>query len=502
MKKNYKNVFCILIILFILIVINILLNEKDILCTVFSFSIFLIFVNSFSHIDIEKKVIELKNKGNVNDLKKIFYFTIGIIIIINIIYILFICIMNLFFGNDYYLYNFNYVLITMGITIFIIPTLNVLCQYLRANNLKKLGYVIKRFFYFIWFFLFILLLIVNYKINIPSYVFAIFIYLLELLSFMITIFCCLLFIKDRRIFLLKSVKVKEKNDVSVKKILKIIFTNNIKLSLKRIIYISYYYIAIIFIYYILLYKFGYGYKEIAFIVKDTYVINFLLILLLVLFYILNHKLYIYKIINKIKLNECNGMDIESLFIDVLKSVLPITILICILSGPILKLIFNISNSVIFMFFIWLFPFIVLYIIGIKILESLNNNKILYITLCSGILIKIFLIIPLVNCMYRMGYNIIYGEILSSIIGLFVSCIIAIIYLNKKYKVNFAMSFEKILNIVYQNIILSVILIVSSVIIPLNVSTKFESLIVILLYSIIFVIYIFIKKIFILRGVKK
>ena len=66
--------------------------------------------------------------------------------------------------------------------------------------------------------------------------------------------------------------------------------------------------------------------------------------------------------------------------------------------------------------------------------------------------KLILIVPLINGFYRMGYSFIYGDILSTIIGLFASFIISIIYFNKKYKINFTKNFEKLLNIIYDNIV--------------------------------------------------
>ena len=88
-----------------------------------------------------------------------------------------------------------------------------------------------------------------------------------------------------------------------------------------------------------------------------------------------------------------------------------------------------------------------------------------------------------------------GDILSTIIGLFASFIISIIYFNKKYKINFTKNFEKLLNIIYDNIVLSLILIVTSVIIPLVVSTRLQAFYVLLIYIIIFIVFNFVKKIF-------
>lgn len=499
MKKKYKNFIYIFALLVMLMFIKFMLYEKDIFSVVISFSMFLIFVNSYSHINIEKEVNELRNNNYIYSQVRLFYLTILIVFLINLIYMGIIYIITLFLSDNYFLFNYNYILLIMGSTIFVIPTLNILSQYLKANNLKKFGSILKLMFYIIWGFLSIILLIVNYKIDISTYMFAIYIYLLEIFAFIVVILCCLLVIKNKKIFKLKQIKKREECKISLKNKLKNIFASNIKYSIKKVIYLSYYYVSIVFVFFILLYRYNYGYKEVISIMLDTYFYDFALILILVLYYILKYKKVISNTINNIKEK---GI-INNLLIDIANKVISVTILICILSGPILKLLFNSKNSIVFMFFIWILPFILLYIIGIKLLEVSSSKKVLYITLLTGILVKIVLTIPLINSFYRMGYNLIYGDIVANIIGMFVSYIMTILYLNKKYKIDFSNSFEKILNIVYENIILSLILIISSMVISLNVNSKSQALIVIIIYIVIYVIYNIIKNLLLkMRGVIK
>lgn len=499
MKKKYKNFIYIFALLVMLMFIKFMLYEKDIFSVVISFSMFLIFVNSYSHINIEKEVNELRNNNYIYSQVRLFYLTILIVFLINLIYMGIIYIITLFLSDNYFLFNYNYILLIMGSTIFVIPTLNILSQYLKANNLKKFGSILKLMFYIIWGFLSIILLIVNYKIDISTYMFAIYIYLLEIFAFIVVILCCLLVIKNKKIFKLKQIKKREECKISLKNKLKNIFASNIKYSIKKVIYLSYYYVSIVFVFFILLYRYNYGYKEVISIMLDTYFYDFALILILVLYYILKYK----KVISNTIYNIKEKGIINNLLIDIANKVISVTILICILSGPILKLLFNSKNSIVFMFFIWILPFILLYIIGIKLLEVSSSKKVLYITLLTGILVKIVLTIPLINSFYRMGYNLIYGDIVANIIGMFVSYIMTILYLNKKYKIDFSNSFEKILNIVYENIILSLILIISSMVISLNVNSKSQALIVIIIYIVIYVIYNIIKNLLLkMRGVIK
>ena len=54
----------------------------------------------------------------------------------------------------------------------------------------------------------------------------------------------------------------------------------------------------------------------------------------------------------------------------------------------------------------------------------------------GIVSKIIITVPMINSFYRMGYNLLYGDIISTIISILISVIINYIYIktnNKKEK---------------------------------------------------------------------
>ena len=127
-----------------------------------------------------------------------------------------------------------------------------------------------------------------------------------------------------------------------------------------------------------------------------------------------------------------------------------------------------------------------------IYEEIKNKSLIYISLISGLIIKIITIIPLINAFYRMGYNLVYGDILSTMISMFISVIINYIYLRNQSKKS-EKYFEKILNILYDNIILAIILIIIQFIIPMNTDNYLWTLIQIFIYLIVSILYIIIKN---------
>ena len=171
-------------------------------------------------------------------------------------------------------------------------------------------------------------------------------------------------------------------------------------------------------------------------------------------------------------------------------ILTITIIFGIISPLTCKLVFNDPSKSIYLIMVNILSiFILLYDITY---ENIKNKTVIYISLAVGLILKIVLIIPLINSFYRMGYNLVYGDITSTIIAMFISTIINYIYLKnkEKNKINY---FDKILDIVYDNILLCIILILVEFIVPIDTSSYIKSLGLIIIYITISITYIKIKN---------
>ena len=491
MNKIDKKLIGIIVALIVLLFIHSLVKSVDIYYFTFSFSLFLLFVSSLSHINIENIIIDKSKKAP----SKLFYGVICSIILINAFYIIIINGVVHILNNSNYFSQLASLLKIMRFTIFIVPTLNIFCQYLKINKMSQLAYKLKKIFYLMWITLISGLVIIDNVFHITNNYLIIFVYVSQLLSFLIIMIYCFIRIRGENIFTLNQ---KDKfNRLSIRVLLKKIkkiLSNNFVISLRKMVYLSYYYVSMVIVSYLLLFKFNYDFQETCLIIADIYFYNFLFILIIIGLIMYYFKDKIVEVINNIK-NKEDNIHIDVFFLKLVKNIIPITILMCVLSGPILRFLFDSDNYSIFMFFVWILPFLILYLVSEKFLEVSLKKKMVYLYLCFGISIKLILIVPLINAFYRMGYSFIYGDILSTIIGLFSSFIISIIYFNKKYKINFTKNFEKLLNIIYDNIVLSLIFIVTSVIVPLVVSTRLQAIYVLLIYIIVYIVFNFVKKIF-------
>lgn len=169
--------------------------------------------------------------------------------------------------------------------------------------------------------------------------------------------------------------------------------------------------------------------------------------------------------------------------------LPLAIIISMTSPLICKIIFNYSKASLYLAMMcFLAIFLSLYLITS---ENIKNKKIIYISLSVGLIVKLILIIPLINSFYRVGYNLIYGDITSTIIGLLITTIINFIYIQNKEPQK-EKKLEKILKTLYENILLCIILTICQFVIPIKTDNYFKSLILLIIYLLISIMFIKLK----------
>lgn len=155
-----------------------------------------------------------------------------------------------------------------------------------------------------------------------------------------------------------------------------------------------------------------------------------------------------------------------------------------LSSPIWTLIFN-NNKYSYILIglaIYLF-FYILYFLTIKLLNKINNKKNIVKILLIGLLFKILFTKSVISSFYRMGYPLVLGELISTTLSYIVVIIIGNYILKKKYNITFFTSIEKILNIIYNNIILMVELILLGIFVKMKHINRINALLVIIIYSI-------------------
>ena len=175
--------------------------------------------------------------------------------------------------------------------------------------------------------------------------------------------------------------------------------------------------------------------------------------------------------------------------------LPIIVIISVLSGNIWNFFYGNSNfgSIIFAYYIFLVFFYVLFLICSKNLIELKEYKFLYIIMFVGLLINIYLKLPLLEGFNKMGLPAYYGSITSIILGYLVPVLICLIYFNVKYKINYENTIKVILDIIMAILLLSIVLVLLKIFIPINSTNRIINLFIVLVEFIIgMIVYLFIS----------
>ena len=437
-----KKIICFILGLILLIILNLTVNSTDLFSLLLVFSLYLIFINTFSNIKYNSKSSNL------------LFPSIIVIVFISLIYALISYIIgNLFFEE------IKYIFLSMGMTIFIYPTINIIKQYLNLNNKKKNSLLISIIYsFFNLISIIIILLLYNFtSINVNTLISSLF--LEQYIPLIIIV------ILNYKTFKIKKVKLEQ---------LKPIFLANIKKTFISLSILAFYYMSLIFLYFSLTNKYLYDYQVVATLLVDVYFYYYYFIILITIFFYPK------------KIDE----DINTTYIKLFNKLLPLTILISILSGPLLLVFFGSNtNAYIFSLLIYLSLFLIMYNIAMNLLINKKNFNIVLIT---ALLLKIITTIPLINSLYRMGYSMIYGDIISTILSLFIPIVITIIYFNNVHKLNFSNYFSSVINIIYENLILCIILILLQLLVPLKTNNIIEAIGIITIYVIVYIIFNYIK----------
>ena len=454
-----------------LIALYYIIGNKSIFLYVLSLSLYKVFLSCFSHISIKET---LKRVSTTKSKQKIFKYLFLIIIVISLLFLLLSILISDITSIVFKMNNILLIFIFMGISIINKPLIKILAEYLEniKNNHNYLilipAYeIIEKIFLLI----FALLAFRVFKINIVSAISLM--YFSKVVSLLIIIYFIYKLRNNKKINYIVG-----EDKINYKKEIKYILINNSYTSIINIIKNSYYYISIVILYLILSTRYHYQIDGIEKIITFIY------------FYamgIINYFIYLAKSVTS-KLPK-DALVNDKLF-QSFKMMLTIAIIFGIISPLTCKVIFNTSDRSLYLAMTnFLAIFILLYD---TTFENIKNKKLIYISLISGLLVKIVLIIPLINSFYRMGYDLIYGDILSTAIAMFISIIINYVYLRNNNKKN-DNYFERILNILYENIILAIILIVVQFIIPMDTKNYFKAFGLMIVYLIISIAFIKIKN---------
>ena len=446
-------------------------GSKSIFLYVLSISLYNVFVSSFNHISLKERFSKINSKKTKEKIFKYLLLIIGIIACLFLLLSILISdLISVFLKLD----NILPIFIIMGICTFIKPFIHLLSEYLGDIHHNSNYYLLENIYQVIDNVLLLIIALFCFLIFKLDHILSIsLLYLSKILGGIIILVI---------LYMYHGIKLNidhsSADNLNYKKEVKAILKHNSYRSLIEVIKNSYYYISLVILYVILSKNYHYQINDIERILTFTY------------FYalgIIDYLIYLAKMISHKLPKE---ISVISKLYQSFKMILTIMIILGIISPLICKIIFLDPSKSIYLVMVNVMGiFILLYDITY---EYISNKRLIYISLIIGLIIKIVTIIPMINAFYRMGYNLLYGDILSTIMAMFLPIIINYIYIRTGDKSE-EKYFEKILNVLYENIILAIILILVQFVIPYDTDNYFAAIGLTIIYLLIGIIYIKLKN---------
>ena len=427
----------------------------------------------FSNISIKE---ELEKKKTIKGKNKYIIFSSLLLLILFIIYGGISFILGSFINID----KLSIINVVVALMVYSLIIFKIFKEYLEVFKYKKLLSITNNYFHIITILLEVVSIILfKLVFKIDNYINILVLYGIPILNIFIIIVLLYLLI-------LRKKKDNNKEKIDIRSIKDSIFKNK-EDTFYNIIKSSYIYVSIIILYYVLNNKYYYDNKDISMYITSIYFYGLIFIyyISLIIKKVFKDK---YIVLEDKIINKDNNIDsyFHSLINSTIKYSMGVMILLMVISGPITNILYKGEYNFIFELSILLF-FYILYEIIMKI-NILCNKRRYKMVLLIGLFTLVIFEIPLINSIYRMGYTLSFGSIISIVLGFIISIILGFIFIYKKLKINMLKNFNNILNIIYQNIILCVILVLFTFILDVKSTSIIYSIINIIVYSLITIIY--------------
>lgn len=478
-----KKISNILSFLLLILLYNFTKDSNMFLLTL-SFSMLIIYTSIFSTTSIKSKLETLYNKKYYYSTNKIFKNSIILVTIITLVLTLISYLTSLLINIK----GLPIVNISMCIYLLTSTIIKLEGEYISIIKNKKLGNNLLNIYNIVNNILLLITIILLYKVfKLENYLNISILYLISLIPFIIINILIYIFIFKNK----KEIQKREENKLNyIKETKKILVTNKIS-TIFNIIQSSYIYLIIVILYFILTNKYNYNYDTIGIYITSIY------------FYGINTIYFIYKIIKSIYIDKFNEIkdkitnkenyNLINIINKIVSLSISLTILLIIISKPLNNILFNNKDMNIILNVSYILVFYILYNLIINLNIICNKEKNIIITLFTGLIITLITSIPIINSSYRMGYNLVGGSLISIILGITISIIIGIILIKKKLKLSLLNNFNDILNMIYENIIYSLVLVLFTFIVKVNINSIIKSILVIIFYIFITIIFYITKE---------
>ncbi len=174
------------------------------------------------------------------------------------------------------------------------------------------------------------------------------------------------------------------------------------------------------------------------------------------------------------------------FLMLLYVTMPMAFGLSILAQPVFYAFYGASNwgPKVFCFSIFVSLFRCIFTTSVSITQSLNKFKNVFLSIVIGIVTKLILQIPLMTLFNSLNLYPFYGSISATLIGLTVSFVTNLVIINKTIHLDTKAFFKKMFKFVYPLAIMILVLVLMKKVIIFNLSSRFGSIITIVLYGLV------------------
>lgn len=124
---------------------------------------------------------------------------------------------------------------------------------------------------------------------------------------------------------------------------------------------------------------------------------------------------------------------------------------------------------------------VLFTTIITIVQVLKEYKIVFLSLIVGFFTKVVLTVPLLYGFQKMGVPAYYGSIGATLLGYLICTCICLLFLNKKYKVDYEETIKRLLDVLTAVITMTIVLLLMKYIFPVTSASKLINILIIIIY---------------------
>jgi O-antigen/teichoic acid export membrane protein len=121
---------------------------------------------------------------------------------------------------------------------------------------------------------------------------------------------------------------------------------------------------------------------------------------------------------------------------------------------------------------------------VTIIQTMKDYKGVFLSLCSGVLVKLLLNYNLIIAFRKMNLPAYYGSITATILGYLVSLVICLIILKCKFKISYENLLKNLMEIVFGTVLMIFVLFLLSLFIPIYSTSRINCIFIIIFYSIV------------------